>query len=412
MYSVLIVDDEPRVLQGLRRMLRGKRKSWHMEFAEGGIEALKLICQTPYDVVISDMRMPNINGSELLAETRNVRPETARIILSGQCDEHTVVQCVGPAHQFLTKPCDAVAITNAIESVCARRDVLSDPLLQRETSRLTAIPSSPSSYARLLELLAEESPSMQAIEETVSSDVGLTARVMQLVSSSFFGRPQECVGIAQAVRMLGVKTLMVLASESEAFRPLTSENLTLQQLEALQVHARKTAERARNIAKAAGAPNTVQEHAFVAGMLHCLSMFVAESIFASGPSRDSTTSLPCRPNHCCIHSQLGVGTECSQISACLLALWGLPPTIVEAVGGFLAPGETDTQGFTPLTALHVAHAASRGLDLRESLLDMNYLDRTGCADQVGHWLEICGDEATSVCPTECPVSADSCESLA
>jgi len=74
MTRVLFVDDEPRVLDGLRLSLRSKRKVWDMVFVEGGLAAVAEITANPVDVVVSDMRMPGMSGADLLGKVAEIRP--------------------------------------------------------------------------------------------------------------------------------------------------------------------------------------------------------------------------------------------------------------------------------------------------------------------------------------------------
>ncbi|HWQ09541.1 MAG TPA: response regulator, partial [Holophaga sp.] len=103
---VLFVDDEPLVLQGLQRMLRGMRNDWEMSFVEGGPQALEAMRRQPFDVVVTDMRMPGMNGAQLLNTLAREFPDSVRIILSGHADQDLITQCLGSAHQYLSKPCD------------------------------------------------------------------------------------------------------------------------------------------------------------------------------------------------------------------------------------------------------------------------------------------------------------------
>ena len=96
---ILFVDDEPLVLQGLQRMLRSMRDEWEMEFAEGGANALERLAQAHFDVVVSDMLMPGINGAALLAAVMQRHPRTVRIILFGHADKDLILKCVGSIHQ-------------------------------------------------------------------------------------------------------------------------------------------------------------------------------------------------------------------------------------------------------------------------------------------------------------------------
>lgn len=98
MMRLLFVDDEPRVLQGLRQSLRGKRQLWEMVFAGGGATALEEIERGRFDAVISDMRMPGIDGAELLRRVTLSQPHAFRVMLSGQMDESAAVRAAATAH--------------------------------------------------------------------------------------------------------------------------------------------------------------------------------------------------------------------------------------------------------------------------------------------------------------------------
>ena len=79
MTRVLFVDDETRVLEGLQRMLRARRHEWEMVFADNGPSALEACDRLPFDVVVSDMRMPGMDGASLLSEVQRRHPDTVRI---------------------------------------------------------------------------------------------------------------------------------------------------------------------------------------------------------------------------------------------------------------------------------------------------------------------------------------------
>src|SRR5437868_15488296 len=83
MKRILFVDDESKILDGIRRMLHTARTRWDLQFAVGGEAGLKACEAAPFDVVISDMRMPGMDGATLLPHMRDRYPSTARIILSG-----------------------------------------------------------------------------------------------------------------------------------------------------------------------------------------------------------------------------------------------------------------------------------------------------------------------------------------
>ena len=214
---VLFVDDEPRLLQGLKRMLRGTRQEWELGFAASGAEALATLEQSPYDIVVSDMRMPGMDGAQLLSEVMRRYPKTVRIILSGQSDEESILRCVGKAHQFLAKPCDPDTLTSTIERASALRELLTSESLTKLISQVESLPSLPSLYMMLLEVLSKPEASLQMVADVISRDVGMMARVLQLVNSAFFGFHQHVSDPGRAVSVLGLKTIGALALSAKIF---------------------------------------------------------------------------------------------------------------------------------------------------------------------------------------------------
>ena len=92
---ILFVDDEPMILKLFEIMFERLRNEWEMDFANSGFTAVQLMTKAPYDVIVSDMRMPKMNGAELLTEVMKRHPKTARIILSGFADQEMIMKCVG-----------------------------------------------------------------------------------------------------------------------------------------------------------------------------------------------------------------------------------------------------------------------------------------------------------------------------
>lgn len=133
--KVLFVDDEPNVLQSIRRSLR---KQFELDTAEGGEEALQMLANDDgYALVVSDMRMPGMNGVELLSQSKQKWPDTVRIMLTGNADQQTAVDAVnhGDVFRFLNKPCDPDALANAVkaglrqhELVTAEKELLENTL--------------------------------------------------------------------------------------------------------------------------------------------------------------------------------------------------------------------------------------------------------------------------------------------
>ena len=184
---LLLVDDEPLVLRGLQRSLRSMQDEWTMQFAGGGVEALEVMAQRPCDVIVTDMRMPGMNGAQLLNEVRRRSPHTVRVALSGQCDRETVMSAIGSTHQYISKPCDAKMLKDTINHAIALRNQLQTASVTRVVSQLKTIPSLPASYRAMMAELSSEEPRLNNLATLVAADMGMAAKCLQLVNSAFFG---------------------------------------------------------------------------------------------------------------------------------------------------------------------------------------------------------------------------------
>lgn len=217
MKTLVFVDDEMRILQGLQRQLRSMRNEWNMNFFESGRQALDYLGQHPVDVIVTDMMMPGMDGAQLLTEVSRLHPQTVRIVLSGHAEHEATLRLVGPAHQYLTKPCAADDLRAAIGRAFALRELLGSEQLKRLTAQIKALPTLPATQGELTRALQADMPALDHIGEIVARDIGMTAKILQLVNSAFFGLPRQITNPGEAVAYLGLNTVRALAFSTEMF---------------------------------------------------------------------------------------------------------------------------------------------------------------------------------------------------
>jgi DNA-binding NtrC family response regulator len=180
MKRILFVDDESRVLDGLRRMLYAERKRWAMEFALGGEAALQACEVEAFDVVVSDMRMPGMDGATLLGHIRDRYPSSARVILSGYAEPTLSTRAVSVAHRFLAKPCNASELQSIIDRLCALQDLLCAPELRRIVGAIGQLPSLSITYTSLTQAVRDPDASVDKVADIIERDVAMAAKVLQL----------------------------------------------------------------------------------------------------------------------------------------------------------------------------------------------------------------------------------------
>lgn len=391
MRRIIFVDDEPKVLEGLKRMLRSMRHGWEMAFVESGAEALAALDAKPYDVVVSDMRMPGMDGAQLLTEVMNRHPQTVRIILSGYADQELVMRSVGAAHQFLSKPCDAETLKNAVGHACSLRDLLSNASLQRIVSQMESLPSLPSLYTELIQELQSPDASIKKVGEIISLDLGMTAKILQMVNSAFFGLRRNISSPTEAAMFLGIDTIMSLVLAIHVFSQFNASKLRGFTPQALWSHSMATGLFAKRIAKAEKLGNKVAEDAFTAGLLHDSGKVV---LAANLPEwYEQALTLTKTEEISLVEAEQDIfGTTHAEIGAYLLGLWGLPESIIEAVAFHHCPSQCLTQSFSPLTLVHVANALQHEPEAGKqkevvSQLDTEYLAQLHLADRLDTWQE-------------------------
>ena len=251
---ILFVDDEPHLLAGLRRSLRGQRGEWEMFFAASAEEALRLIDEAPMDAVVTDMYMPGMNGAQLLREIATRHPLTVRMVLSGHSDEKSILSLVGTAHRFMAKPCDGETLKSVLSRAFVLQNLLTDSRLQSLVSSLGSLPTIPEVYRKLSAKLQSEDATVREIGHLIGEDPPLTAKLLQVVNSAFFGIGRRITNPEEAASLLGMETLHGLILSAGIFRQfeLDSSASGRFSLEALWRHSIAVGQLARNIVRAEG----------------------------------------------------------------------------------------------------------------------------------------------------------------
>ena len=357
---ILFVDDEQQVLDGLKNLLRKQRPVWDMAFALGGHAALAMFEQQRFDVVVSDMRMPEMDGTELLGAIRDRYPATTRIVLSGHAERDAISRAMTVAHQFLAKPCEAAMLKQVVASVCGLHQLLRSEELRQMVGRVDRLPSVPMLYTNLVAALAKPTTTVVEIAEIVGSDPAMAAKILQLVNSSFFGLPRPLSSIERAVGYLGSDMIRSLALTVGIFSRTPDVPCPGFSSTAVQERAVLGARLAR--AFLAADPARASD-AFAAALVRDVGMLllVLGSTEAYGPvlaasatSDDDLTTL----------ERAVFGISHAEVGAYLLGVWGLPATLVETVAHHHEPTRIEHDDSDVVLAVHVAAVMADAVTLR------------------------------------------------
>lgn len=387
---LLFVDDEANVRDGLRRSLHGMREEWEMRFVDGAPAALQALEKEPYDAVISDMRMPGMDGADLLDQVKEKYPDVVRMILSGQSSREAVYRSISPAHQFLSKPCDPQELASRLSQAFAMRDLLANQSVKTLISRLRSIPSLPTLYEEVTAALRSENPSFAQVAKIISKDVGMAAKILQLANSAFMGTSGRVSSLVQALTMIGTETVRTLVLSVHVFSQFEGRPQIAAILPALWEHSVGVSSLAQRIAVAENSPKALAEECFTAGLLHDLGKVVLlselpreyQQIFENKATAGKDVE---RERLGCTHAEVG---------AYLMSIWGLPFPLVHAVAFHHRPSETADTRFSSLTAVHAADAIASEKDAspvnHDAELDRAYLARLGLSEKEDMWRGLLG----------------------
>jgi len=396
MNRVLFVDDEVFVLDGLKRMLRRMRTQWEMDFVDSGEAALQMMAQKEFDVIVSDMRMPNMNGAELLNEVKDLHPNTIRFILSGYSDKDLILKSLDSTHQYLAKPCDPETLKTRILRATSLQESISNDALKNLISQLGELPTLPALYEEILSLLRQSDVSSECLSDAIKKDIGMTAKILKFANSGYVGLKRKISGMNDAVSYLGMDYIRSIILTIGAFGRLKQFQIDGSTLEDFWGNSLMVAEAAKAITISQTSSRTMAEESYVGGLLHACGKLILSANFPSKyvevNKMVEEDGLPL------LDAEVKIfGAHHGQVGAFILGLWGLAGPIVEAVHWYRNPSNSIPVDFQPLTSVHVASSlifesgdeeedlsSDSGL-FNNAELDKDYLEKISLLNRLEDW---------------------------
>lgn len=384
--QVLFVDDEPSILRGLRSIFHRER-NWDMAFAESAAEALRMMSTGPFDVLVTDMRMPVMDGAQLLEVVQQQWPQTARLVLSGQSDPDALMRVFPTMHGFLSKPCSSTVLRSAIARCTSVAAVTDNPALRTIINRVQKLPSPSAQYMQLTQLASDRRTKLADITSVIESDPALALKVLQIASSAAFGAMTSFTSIARAVQYLGLELIQAIALSTSLCSPFEGMQLPIS-IASLQRHAIRTATLSRAfIQDAAGT-----ELAFATGLLHDVGRIVLQL------GRPAEYGQMCDEIRITGESLVAAerrifGADHAMVGGCLMRLWGLSAQLIEAVEVHHVPAAASPAVADVVAVVHVAETLSDNSDSTE--IDVEFLRSRSLGHELARWRDIAARSVTA-----------------
>jgi HD-like signal output (HDOD) protein len=388
--NILFVDDREGFYQVYEGVLREGHQDWDVYFTSSGEQALKMVQDKPYDLVICDLQMRGARGLKFLRDVSHVSPETNRIAITDKSGEKDILNSLNVVHGYMLKPVNSEQLRESVVQSFAVSDAFHSDVVRHLASSIERVPSLPALYNELLDLLHSDEVSMPDIGRIISADIGMTAKVLKLVNSSFFGLRREILTAEEAVVYLGIEAVKALVLSVHAFSALSARGIPEEYVNELWEHSVTVAAFARCIARFENSDKRLVDSAFTAGMLHDVGKLILmdnmpeqfrEYIEALRHDDSSALAVEC----------LIFGATHQEVGAFLMRNWGLSDSIVEPILFHHHPRIWHEE-FSVVTAVNAADALYYELvkhDIDAVRLDAAYLKRINMLVESRRWREAC-----------------------
>lgn len=374
--KIAFVDDEVEILRALKRLFH--TTEYECTYFNKAADFIHYLEQNSVDLLITDIRMPETDGIELMKRVKEIRPEIIRVALSGYTDSRQILAALdsGLARLYIYKPWDNDELINLIEGLIGLMRKLKNSELTHSINNLGSLPTLPKIYQSVVNAIENDAGASE-ISRIIETDPAITAKLLRIANTAYYGSRTGTV--QQAITLLGLSNIRQIILSNAVFDKC--EHLPF--IKDIWQHAAYTNKGVIYLHQLLYG-KTIPAHAGVVGLMHSIGLlFIASAnvtlYLQIIDELTQSTSEIAKDNLTCIERKL-IGFSHSEIGSYLLNWWELPFDIIESAYAYRAPqmeGLTNTN----ITALvHVAsHFAYSTLDLKlfQFEIDENLLNLVG-----------------------------------
>lgn len=389
---IVFVDDESAVLRAYERAFFEQDDIWNMSFVDNGPAAIDIMTKEKVDMIVTDIRMPGMDGIELLSWVVKEKPEILRVIISGQFDEKVVQNSLRLVQQYLFKPCDPDKVISTINETFDLGDKLSSDVLRDIVDNLEALPSLPTLYTEITNALRDPKCSLRDVGQIIVRDIAMTTKILQLVNSAYFGLRRKVTTPDEAVVYLGTETVKAMVLSLQVFSEASVEGLPKGHLDELWEHCFVVANFAKKIASIESDEKSVIDNSFTSGIIHDVGQLILllnrkEQYLTFLQEQKTSDKSVLR-----LEEKI-FGTNHCELGAYLLNLWGLPHATVQPIAYHHTVERFADLPFNPSVAVAAANIIARELtnspkgNMYENT--MRSLEKAGYSKRYNRWKGEC-----------------------
>jgi HD-like signal output (HDOD) protein len=394
-WRVLFVGGDALWFDQIKRDLLCLQPHWRSLHAPSVAAAATTLEVQPVHAVVVDSRVPGVRG--FIDNLKKSGDEILRILRCDMSDRDVVDSLKGLGVAMVTSHGDATRIVASLLRSCRLQEWTADPAIQRLLPQIRKLPATPDLYARVSEELSSPNGSLDVVTRLICRDPVMSAKMLQIVNSALFASSREITDMLDAVMILGTERIKSLILLGGIFSQYSDSRVSAAAIQSLLAHSIQVGGFARAIALSETKSSRTAEAAFTSGVLHDVGKLILAGNLPEQFARVRALAREGkRSAHAAEMEVFGVGH--ARFGACLLAAWGLPLPILEAIAWHHDPSNSSDTGFSLLTAVHAANvfahqaAPQPGLGGQELSMSVNqkYLDDIGLGGCCDRWREFCG----------------------
>lgn len=385
---LFFLDDDPPRLDAWREELADWGDRWELRFFDQREELHAAIAAGPPSIVVTREALVEAPGRLLLDEIGKHHPDVRLILLAPRDQREALRATVDENITLLPAPCPAETLTTELNRLLSIEHWLGNERLSAVIARAGSMPSLPNVYTKVMNLLESGVAALDQVAKLVAQDVAMSAKLLQVANSSYFGIGEQVSDIKHAVTMLGTELVKHIVLAIQVFRRYgkTADERAL--VDQIWRHSMSVAQAARKIALYQTADEDLGEEAYTAGLFHDMGKLIL--LNARPDDFQRARELARTENRLAWEAEDSVlGCNHAEVGAYLLGVWQMPLPIIEAVAFHHQPERSVCQGFSTLAAVHAANAlvwARSGLpDHPEAQAHESFLASIGCLEHLEEW---------------------------
>lgn len=389
---LLFVGGEDSWLGQTERDLACLQSNWKCERAADCGQAVEKWASGSFDTLILDGRVAD--GAKLF---KTLEKELAQSICLVRCqtlDRAASAQWKGSGASLVPEDSDAATLLSNIKRSACLQDWMGNDAIKKLVTQIRKLPAQPKLHTDVTNELKSENGSMDVVGKLIAQEPVMSAKILQVVNSAFFGLTRELSDPTECVMVLGAERIKALILLAGVFSQYAAAKCPGFAPEPVWGHSIQVGAFARAIALAETKNARTAEAAFTAGLLHDIGKLVLAGNLPE--MYDTVQKLKVSKQITSREAELEIlGTSHAELGACLLATWGLPLPILEAIAWHHEPARSDEKGFSLLAAVHAANVfaqESQAGNAPRDPVDIGYLMHSGLGDCRNRWREFCGLE--------------------